>query len=150
MPIWKSVSAGTLGTPRCRRQPRGSRSRLLRHGPNAEQRPRKQGKQPGAPGKHLAQVTDPDRMVFHSRCRRAPRVVSGLEDAEVVDTERRQVFELPEIRLVVTEHVVERRRCRCGCTTKADVPDRGHRPRLLRTFCPSAGRLPGGPSAPAL
>jgi len=45
-----------------------------------------------------------------------------LEDAEVVDTERRQVFELPEIRLVVTEHIAERRRCRCGCTTKAAFP----------------------------
>jgi transposase len=45
-----------------------------------------------------------------------------LEDAEVIDAERRQVFELPEIRLIVTEHVAERRRCRCGCTTKAAFP----------------------------
>ena len=32
------------------------------------------------------------------------------------------MFDLPEIRLVVTEHVSERRRCRCGCTTKAIFP----------------------------
>ena len=82
---------------------------------------RKQGKQPGAPGKHLAQVADPDHVVHHAppSCSSCG---SGLEDAEVVDAERRQVFELPEIRLVVTEHIAERRRCRCGCTTKAAFP----------------------------
>jgi transposase len=66
-------------------------------------------------------VTDPDHVVRHvppscSSCG------SGLKDAEVVDIERRQVFELPEIRLVVAEHVAERRRCRCECTTKAGFP----------------------------
>lgn len=82
---------------------------------------RKQGKQPGAPGKHLAQVADPDQVVVHTppSCSSCG---SGLEDGEVVGSERRQVFDLPEIRLVVTEHVVERRRCRCGCTTKAEFP----------------------------
>jgi transposase len=82
---------------------------------------RKQGKQPGAPGKHLAQVADPDHVILH-----APPACSscgsGLDDADVVDTERRQVFELPEIRLVVTEHIAERRHCRCGSTTKAPFP----------------------------
>jgi transposase len=82
---------------------------------------RKQGKQPGAPGKHLAQVVDPDHVIHHAppSCSSCG---SGLDDAEIVGTERRQVFDLPEIRLVVTEHVSERRRCRCGCTTKAIFP----------------------------
>jgi transposase len=82
---------------------------------------RKQGKQPGAPGKHLAQVADPDQVIHH-----APPSCSScgseLDDAVVVSTERRQVFELPEIGLVVTEYIAERRRCRCGCTTKAPFP----------------------------
>ena len=82
---------------------------------------RKQGKQPGAPGKHLAQGAEPDSVVTH-----APNSCEGfggdLSRAEVVDTERRQVFDLPEIRLLVTEHVAERRRCTCGCTTKATFP----------------------------
>ena len=82
---------------------------------------RKQGKQPGAPGKHLAQVADPDRVISHVPVS-CPSCGSGLDDAEVIDTEVRQVFELPEIRLVVTEHRAERRRCRCGCTTKATFP----------------------------
>ena len=44
---------------------------------------RKQGKQPGAPGKHLAQVTDPDQVVVHTppSCSSCG---SGLEDGEVV------------------------------------------------------------------
>ena len=82
---------------------------------------RKQGKQPGAPGKHLAQVVDPDQVISHAPLS-CTSCGEGLDDAEVVDTEHRQVFDLPEIRLVVTEHVVERRRCRCGCTTKAAFP----------------------------
>ena len=98
---------------------------------------RKQGKQPGAPGKHLAQVADPDRVISHVPVS-CPSCGSGLDDAEVIDTEVRQVFELPEIRLVVTEHRAERQRCRCGCTTKATFP-------ALRI---SAGRYGGVASKP--
>jgi hypothetical protein len=32
------------------------------------------------------------------------------------------VFDLPERRAEVTEHVAERRRCRCRAETKADFP----------------------------
>jgi transposase len=82
---------------------------------------RRPGKQPGAEGKHLAQVEDPDEVVTHS-----PSVCLGcgesLADAQLVDTERRQVFELPPMRAFVTEHVMERRHCRCGCDTKAEAP----------------------------
>ena len=82
---------------------------------------KKQGKQPGAPGKHLAQRSDPDLVVIH-----APESCSScgsdLDGAAVVDTESRQVFDLPEIHLHVTEHIAQRRRCGCGTTTKATFP----------------------------
>jgi hypothetical protein len=83
---------------------------------------RKAGKQPGSEGKHLAQVTEPDEVVGHipDACSSCGADLGG---AEVVGTERRQVFDLPEIRLHVTEHVIERRRCACGCETKAAFPD---------------------------
>ena len=82
---------------------------------------RRPGKQPGSEGKHLAQVVDPDAVATH-----APRSCTScgadLADADVVGVERRQVFELPEVRAHVTEHRMERRRCACGCETKASAP----------------------------
>ncbi len=82
---------------------------------------RRPGKQRGTEGKHLAQVEDPDEISVHSPS--ACRGCGGdLTDAELVDVERRQVFELPPMRPFVTEHRMERRRCACGCATKATPP----------------------------
>ena len=82
---------------------------------------RKPGGQPGHEGGHLAAVADPDEVVTHS-----PVCCDGcggaLGGAPVQATERRQVFDLPEIGLRVIEHVVERRRCGCGCVTAAAFP----------------------------
>lgn len=82
---------------------------------------RRQGKQPGAPGAHLAQITDPDEVVVHRpvRCRRCDR---SLDDAEVVGHSTRQVFDVPDPTVVVVEHRSERRRCSCGCMTTAEFP----------------------------
>ncbi|MEX1164278.1 MAG: IS66 family transposase [Nitriliruptor sp.] len=82
---------------------------------------RKPGKQPGAPGKHLAKVADPDTVVVH-----APQACgscdAGLHDAEVSGVQARQVFDIPPLRLEVTEHRVEQRRCRCGTVTAGQFP----------------------------
>jgi transposase len=88
---------------------------------------RRPGKQPGADGKHLAQVEDPDETRTHS-----PPVCADcgadLAGAVLVDIERRQVFELPPMRPFVTEHRMERRRCACGCETKAAPPEEATAP----------------------
>jgi hypothetical protein len=64
---------------------------------------RKPGKQPGAPGADLAQVTEPDQVVEH-----VPHRCGGcgqdLDGAVVVGLEARQVFDLPPLRLGVVEH----------------------------------------------
>ena len=83
---------------------------------------RRSGGQPGHPGTTLAQVKDPDRVVVH-RPRRCDGCHRSLRRARVSSVERRQVFDLPEVRLAVTEHQVEHRRCRCGQTTMAAAPD---------------------------
>jgi transposase len=74
------------------------------------------GKQPGAPGAHLAQVADPDEVVVHR-----PVTCGGcggdLTLAPVTGVEARQVFDLPEVRLWVREHRAERRQCACGRVT---------------------------------
>ncbi len=82
---------------------------------------RRQAKQSGAEGRHLAQVADPDEIVVHALdiCRSCG---SALDAAVVIGVEVRQVFELPEMRAIVTEHRIERRRCSCGCETKAVPP----------------------------
>ena len=82
---------------------------------------RRQGKQRGAPGATLSQVGEPDVVITHRpvRCRACER---SLEDAEVVSTSARQVFDVPDPKVVVTEHRAERRRCACGCETTAAFP----------------------------
>ena len=64
---------------------------------------RRSGGQPGHPGTTLAQVKDPDRVVVH-RPRRCEGCHRSLRRARVTSVERRQVFDLPEVRLGVTEH----------------------------------------------
>jgi len=82
---------------------------------------RKPGKQPGATGKHLAQVPNPDEVREH-----VPDGCCGCEadlgDAPVVRTERRQVLDLPPGRMHVIEHQLQARRCGCGRVTTAPAP----------------------------
>jgi transposase len=82
---------------------------------------RRPGKQPGAPGAHLAQVEEPDEVAWHvpDRCGGCG---AELTDARVVGVEARQVFDLPRLRLGVVEHRTQRRRCACGTTTAAAFP----------------------------
>lgn len=47
---------------------------------------------------------------------------AGLDGAAVVGMERRQVFDLPPLRLEVTEHRLISRACSCGVVTKAKAP----------------------------
>ena len=83
---------------------------------------RRPGKQPGAPGAHLARVADPDQVVVYlpERCAGCG---SDLADAASARVDARQVFDLPELGLRVTEHRVERRRCTCGVETAGRFPD---------------------------
>jgi transposase len=82
---------------------------------------RRPGKQPGAAGATLAKAAKPDRTVVHvpQMCCSCGR---SLEAAEVTSSELRQVFDLPEQRLEVTEDQAQARRCRCGATAKAPFP----------------------------
>jgi transposase len=79
------------------------------------------GKQPGAPGAHLAQVPDPDEVVVH-RPERCEGCGGDLTLAPVMGVEARQVFDLPEVRLWVGEHRAERRACACGQVTVGVFP----------------------------
>lgn len=81
---------------------------------------RKPGGQPGHRGTTLAWSVAPDAVVTH-----APTTCAwcgaSLASASVVGDVRRQVVELPVLRLVTTEHVGEQRRCRrCGRRMEPD------------------------------
>ena len=86
---------------------------------------RKPGGQPGHPGRTLKQVKTPDYTEVHSlhtctcgHCGGVP-----LEDVPVLDYERRQVFDLPPMRLEVTEHQAEIKRCPIsGVSVRAAFP----------------------------
>lgn len=82
---------------------------------------RKQGKQPGAEGRTLRLVEDPDQVVDH-----LPAACSGcgggLGRASPAGMLRRQVHDIAQIRATVTEYRLHRRRCTCGTTTTAAAP----------------------------
>jgi transposase len=87
---------------------------------------RAQGKQPGAPGTSL-QRRDPDEVEPHPpACCEA--CGADLASAEVTGELRRQVIDLPCIRVRVVDHVAERRRCRCGHETLGVFPPEARAP----------------------
>jgi transposase len=92
---------------------------------------RRQGKQPGQEGRHLAQVADPTEVVVHEPIA-CPDCGADLSSAEVVGEDVRQVFEV-EIRRHVTEHRMQRRRCTCGCEAVAEAPQEATAPACYGT-----------------
>ena len=82
---------------------------------------RKPGGQDGHEGRTLAQVTRPDRELRHEpAC--CGRCGAGLRGRPVTGVERRQVFDLPEAVVKVTEHQLIERECGCGQRTRAAAP----------------------------
>jgi transposase len=82
---------------------------------------RKPGGQDGHAGTTLAQVARPDREVRHEpAC--CGRCGAGLAGRPVTGVERRQVFDLPEVTVKVTEHQLIERECGCGRRTKGIAP----------------------------
>jgi transposase len=81
---------------------------------------RRPGKQPGAPGVTMRR-REPEVTVTHTPvC--CDHCAADLAGAVVVGTATRQVVDIPEPRLVVTDHVVEKRRCLCGYVTVGAFP----------------------------
>ncbi len=79
------------------------------------------GGQPGHKGQTLRQVEKPDRVQVHlpERCAVCGRAISADEPHEVVS--KRQVFDVPEPRLEVTEHRVGQIAC-CGQVQCGEYP----------------------------
>lgn len=88
---------------------------------------RRRGKQPGAPGANLAAVERPDEVVPHN-----PQCCStcgdDLASAAEEGYDGRQVFDISDPRLVVTEHRSIRKRCRCGTLNRGEFPTEASAP----------------------
>jgi len=80
------------------------------------------GGQPGHQGDTLKMVTAPDHVQPYpvSRC---PHCQTDLADIEPLGHEKRQVFDVPPVRLEVTEHQAEIKQCPgCGQQVKGTFP----------------------------
>lgn len=98
----------------------------LRKGPKTSSQRGKSGKkpggQPGHQGRTLEQVDAPDHVVTHSPA--ACACGQSLNEVEGASVERRQVFDLPEPKVEVTEHRVEAKMCPCcGEVSKGVFPE---------------------------
>lgn len=90
---------------------------------------RKPGGQKGRRGETLERVADPDHIIEHrfganDHCPKCGVAMDEANEALAAEQcEYRQVFELPAIRLEVTEHRAEKRPChRCGIEVTATFP----------------------------
>ena len=84
---------------------------------------RKVGGQEGHSGTTLRMVENPDEIVPHSvvECEHCG---CCLEHIDAIDYERRQVFDIPPKKYIVTEHRGEVKECpHCGQINRAEFPD---------------------------
>lgn len=83
---------------------------------------RQAGGQKGHPGCTLRQVDCPDIVVVH-RVEECDRCNATLADVPAAGVERRQVFEIPPLKIFVTEHRAETKQCpSCKKLVRAEFP----------------------------
>lgn len=88
-----------------------------------EKSDRPSGGQPGNPGQSLCFVDKPGHVVLHELLDCLCGCGGSLRDVKVHHHEKRQVFDLPQIQLEVTEHQAEVKRCpRSGEIVTAPFP----------------------------
>jgi transposase/uncharacterized coiled-coil protein SlyX len=99
---------------------------FAREKPNPKSSRIKSGKKPGGQsghvGKTLMLVDNPDKITVH-KVKKCKNCGKNLEDEIATDHERRQVFDIPPVKIYVEEHKAEMKKCPCGCINIADFPE---------------------------
>ena len=86
---------------------------------------KKSGKKPGGQEGHqgttLEMVANPDEIILHrrNRCGRCGRSLTNTQETLVG---RRQVADIPQIKMTITEHQIVENQCSCGCINRMDWP----------------------------
>jgi transposase len=84
---------------------------------------RKSGGQPGHKGHTLKMVANPDQIEHHP-AEICPHCQTSLQAVAAHHLAKRQVFDVPQVHLTVTEHQAEVKSCPCcGETVKGQFPD---------------------------
>ena len=84
---------------------------------------KKSGGQKGHKGDTLRQTETPDKVERHQICECA-HCQTKLDTSNVINVEKRQVFNMPKPKLEVTEHRADISKCpKCGKITKAPFPN---------------------------
>lgn len=86
-----------------------------------EKTKRKAGGQKGHQGHNLKMTQHPDHTILHevefcSHCHK------DLRSRKAIHQKARQVYDIPPLRMEVTEHQVETKLCSCGCITTSSFP----------------------------
>lgn len=111
----------SLDRPAQKAEARKTRAERRAEERSASKETRKRGKQPGAPGEHLMARLDPDEVVVHETTR-CDACGEDLSDGVVEAVEIRQVLDVPDPRVICTEHQVVKRRCSCGTLCASPFP----------------------------
>ncbi|MGH3604081.1 MAG: IS66 family transposase [Pseudonocardiaceae bacterium] len=91
---------------------------------------RSKGKQPGAPGSHLAWTNTPDKRLDRFPQQRCDCGHDLAEAADLGIVDRYQQHEIPQVSVVVTQYDQHQVRCRCGKVHTAARPE-GARPGVV-------------------
>lgn len=84
---------------------------------------KKSGGQKNHKGYNLKKVKNPHKIIRHTinNCKYCG---NSLNNENVIDIESRQVFDIPQIEMIITEHQAESKTCnKCGQISKADFPE---------------------------